>query len=80
VFQIARVNTAFTYPSDVSIVEVTPSKYKFNILPNPNNGNFIINWENAEIAPDAKVWIESVYGEKVTTPAYNDRKQYCHFN
>jgi PKD repeat protein len=61
-------NTAFTYPSDVSIVEVTPSKYKFNILPNPNNGNFIINWENAEIAPDAKVWIESVYGEKVTNP------------
>jgi hypothetical protein len=61
-------NLNVTYPTDVSIKEVAISKYKFNVLPNPNNGNFTINWENAQIAPNATVWIESMYGQKVTSP------------
>jgi hypothetical protein len=61
-------NLNVTYPTDVSIKEVAVSKYKFNVLPNPNNGNFTINWENAQIAPNATVWIESMYGQKVTSP------------
>jgi hypothetical protein len=59
-------NLVVTYPD--AIKKLSSTKYKFNILPNPNNGNFIINWENAQIAPGASVWIENMYGQKVTSP------------
>lgn len=59
-------NGIVTYPE--AIIKLSALKYKFSILPNPNNGNFMINWEDNQIAPGAKVWIESMYGNRITSP------------
>jgi hypothetical protein len=59
-------NLIVTYPD--AIRKLNASNFRFNILPNPNNGNFIINWENKLIAPEAEVWIENIYGQKITSP------------
>jgi hypothetical protein len=62
-------NINLTYiDSTTAIYEIAQHKYKFNILPNPNNGNFIINWAKEKIAPNATLWIEDIYGQKVTQP------------
>jgi hypothetical protein len=62
-------NLIVSFPdTTTSIGELTINKYKLNILPNPNNGNFILSWQNDQIAPNASVWIESMYGQKVTSP------------
>ncbi|HRG57507.1 MAG TPA: PKD domain-containing protein, partial [Bacteroidia bacterium] len=57
-------NSIVTYPQ--SLEKLSALKYQFNILPNPNNGSFVINWNNNQVAPGAKMWIESIYGNKVT--------------
>jgi homogentisate 1,2-dioxygenase len=59
-------NGIVTYPE--AIMKLETLKYNFNILPNPNNGNFIVNWDDNQIAPGAQIWIESMYGNRITEP------------